>query len=135
MALPAGRLSVIDVGHGNAAVIVSEGWAAVFDAGPGSSLVQFLIDQRVTHIDEVLISHADEDHLGGLVGVLASGRFTVGRVRLNSDAAKESKIWKDLTVALDDAERRGRIDFRPSLTTSDSGQFDRGVIRIEVLAP
>lgn len=131
----AGRLSIIDVGHGNAAVLATDDWVAVIDAGPGNSLLQFLIDQGITKIDEVLISHADEDHLGGLVGVLASGDFSIGRVRLNSDALKESKIWKDLAEALDDAERNGKIDFKPSLTPSDTGQFDHGQIRIEILAP
>ena len=131
----AGHLAILDVGHGNAAVLKTDDWVAVIDAGPGGSLVQYLIEQGITRIDEVLISHADEDHLAGLVGVLSSGQFSLGRVRLNSDAVKESKIWMDLAVALDDAARQGAIDFRPSLTESDSGQFDHGAVSIEVIAP
>lgn len=129
------HLSLIDVGHGNAAVMVSDDWVAVIDTGRGSSLIQFLVDHGIDRIDEVLVSHADEDHLGGLVGVLASGEFAVGRVRLNSDALKESRIWNDLAEALDDAQRRGNVDFRPSLTPSDTGQFDHGGVHIEILAP
>jgi beta-lactamase superfamily II metal-dependent hydrolase len=130
-----GHLAILDVGHGNAAILRTDDWVAVIDAGPGNSLVQYLVEQGVTRIDEVLISHADEDHLAGLVGVLSSGQFSLGRVRLNSDAVKDSKIWMDLTVALDDAARNGAIDFRPSLTASDNGQFDHGPVSIEILAP
>jgi competence protein ComEC len=130
-----GHLAILDVGHGNAAILKTDDWVAIIDAGPGSSLVQYLIEQGITRIDEVLISHADEDHLAGLVGVLSSGQFSLGRVRLNSDAVKDSKIWMDLAVALDDAARKGAIDFRPSLTASDSGQFDHGAVSIEILAP
>jgi beta-lactamase superfamily II metal-dependent hydrolase len=129
------RLAIIDVGHGNAAVVSYDDWLAVIDAGPGSSLLQFLTDEKVTHVDEVFVSHADEDHIGGLVAIIASGAFTFGRIRLNSDALKESKIWSDLAVALDDAARHGRIDFIPALTTSQDGEFDRAPVRLEILGP
>jgi beta-lactamase superfamily II metal-dependent hydrolase len=129
------RLAIIDVGHGNAAVVSYDNWLAVLDAGPGSSLLQFLTDENITHLDEVFISHADEDHIGGLVAIIASGAFTFGRIRLNSDALKESKIWSDLAVALDDAERHGRIDFIPALTTSQDGEFDHVPVRLEILGP
>ncbi|MEK7992178.1 MAG: hypothetical protein AAB403_00080, partial [Planctomycetota bacterium] len=39
------------------------------------------------------------------------------------------------TVALDDAQRNGAIDFQPSLTSSDTGRFDHGEVSIEIIAP
>ncbi len=79
---PAGTLwfSVLDVGHGLAAVVRTRGHTLVFDAGPsypggfdaGSNIVApFLRGQGVRYIDKVLISHPDTDHSGGLRGLLA----------------------------------------------------------------
>lgn len=130
-----GSLSILDVGHGNAAVVAVDGWTAVIDAGPGNALLLFLADRCISRVDLVLISHADEDHIGGLIALLGSGTVSVGRVRLNSDSKKGSQIWADLAAALDYDQRVGRIDFRPSLTPSDTGQLDNGDIHLEVIAP
>jgi beta-lactamase superfamily II metal-dependent hydrolase len=92
-------------------------------------------DQRILKIDVVLISHADEDHIGGLIGILASDSIDVGIVRLNTDSLQGSAIWDDLLYELDHAVNKGKIDFRPSLTSSDSGAFDRGDVSIEILGP
>ncbi len=79
---PAGALwfSLLDVGHGLAAVVRTRGHTLVFDAGPrypggfdtGSNIVApFLREQGVRYIDKVLVSHSDNDHSGGLRGLLA----------------------------------------------------------------
>lgn len=128
-------VSILDVGHGNSAVVAVPGWVAVIDAGPGSALLSFLREQRITTVDELLISHADEDHIGGLIALLASGEFSVRRVRLNSDAHKDSDIWNDLLIALDLAQRQGQIDFSPVLTVAENGLFDHQAVRLEILGP
>ena len=63
-------LAVLDVGHGNSAVLCDQGVVVVIDTGPGSSLLEYLSERSITHINTVLLSHADQDHIGGLVGVL-----------------------------------------------------------------
>ncbi|MFN7981142.1 MAG: hypothetical protein U0Q11_04740 [Vicinamibacterales bacterium] len=128
-------ISILDVGHGNSAVVMAPGWVAIIDAGPGGALLSFLREQDITVVDEFLISHADEDHIGGLIALLASGEFFVKRVRLNSDAHKDSDIWNDLLIALDSAQRQGRIDFSPVLTVADNGLFDHQGVRLEILGP
>ncbi len=128
-------VSILDVGHGNSAVVTMPGWVAIIDAGPGSALLSFLREQGINTVDEVLISHADEDHIGGLIALLASGEFRVRRVRLNSDAQKDSNIWNDLLIALDAAQRHGQIDFSPVLTVAENGIFDHQPIRLEILGP
>ncbi|MFH2201677.1 MAG: MBL fold metallo-hydrolase, partial [Elusimicrobiota bacterium] len=50
------------MGHGNCAVIVDSGGVVVIDAGPGSGLLEFLTREGITHINTVIISHADTDH-------------------------------------------------------------------------
>jgi len=129
------QLSILDVGHGNCAVLADDRGTVVIDAGPGSTLLEFLVDAGISSIDVVLISHADEDHLGGLIAVLGSKRFKIGRVRLNSDALKGSAVWDDLLHELNACDKAGSLDWQTSLTFDKSGQFDQGSIRIEILAP
>ena len=75
----------------------------VLDAGMGSTLLDHLRSEAITHIDLVLISHADADHLAGLIGVLVSTDITVGEVHLNSDALRDTEFWLELRHALRDA--------------------------------
>jgi beta-lactamase superfamily II metal-dependent hydrolase len=128
-------VSILDVGHGNSAVVSVPGWVAVIDAGPGNALLSFLREQGVKVVDELLVSHADEDHIGGVIGLLASGEFIVRRVRLNTDAHKDSDIWQDLLIALDRAQRQGQVDFSPVLTVAENGLFDHDPIQLEILGP
>lgn len=128
-------LTILDVGHGNSAVLADEEGVVVIDAGPRASLLQHLYDNGVSKIDVMLVSHADEDHIGGLIGILASDSVDVGCVRLNTDSLQGSDAWEDLIYELDCAAHNSEIDFNTSLTTSDSGAFDRGDISLEILGP
>lgn len=128
-------LTIVDVGHGNSTVLVDEQGVVVIDAGPKAGLLQYLYDHGISKIDVMLISHADLDHIGGLIGILASDTVDVGYVRLNTDSLQGSAEWDDLLYELDCAAHEGRIDFNTSLTSSDSGTFDRGDISIEILGP
>lgn len=46
-------LAVLDVGHGNSAVLFSGDDVAVFDTGTGSGLLEFLRQQGVDHVKTV----------------------------------------------------------------------------------
>jgi competence protein ComEC len=86
--VPCDRLTCtfLDVGHGCCAVVEFPGGETlVYDAGrlgsPASaarSVAGFLWSRGKTHIDAVVISHADLDHYGALPELLA--RFSVGAV-------------------------------------------------------
>lgn len=73
------RLSMLDVGQGLAAVVQTAQHSLVFDTGPrrGSSagagervLLPWLQAQGIQHLDTLLISHADNDHIGGAQALL-----------------------------------------------------------------
>ena len=55
------HIAILDVGHGNCAVLEDEEGVVVIDAGPGGSLLQYLEDRRIEVIDLVLLSHADQE--------------------------------------------------------------------------
>lgn len=136
MTLPNGSsLTILDVGHGSCAVLVDAGRIVVFDAGPKSGLLEFLRQNQIDTIDLVLISHADADHIGGLIALLATGSFDIKKVRLNTDSLKGSDIWDDLAFELDALQKAGKVNFSPALTEADNGQFDSADVQIEILGP
>jgi competence protein ComEC len=58
-------LTILDVGHGNCAVLEDGQRTVVFDCGPKTGLLEYLTSRTITVLDLVLISHADEDHIAG----------------------------------------------------------------------
>lgn len=135
MALPERVIAILDMGHGNSTVIKDTDRIIIVDAGPGSGLLEFLTEQGVQEINALLISHADQDHIGGVMALLSSGLFRVGIVRVNTDSIKGSKAWDDLLYELDQLGNQDAIDFRPSLTVRDSGEFDLEFFKIQILGP
>lgn len=128
-------LHVLDVGHGNSAVLVDGQSVTVFDAGPRTTLLEFLVSEQITSIDTVLISHADKDHIEGLISLLESGIVNIGRVRLNSDLIKKTDLWHSLAYLLEQKDTNGELDFDVSLTTKQTNLFNTANVEIEVLAP
>lgn len=125
----------LDVGHGNATVLIAgTDDVALIDVGRHSALREFLDQQRITRIGSVYLSHADQDHIGALVGLLAAREISIERVYLNSDATKTSKVWSDLLYELDQAHRAGKVKFEASLVVGHQEQLT-GDVHLEVLAP
>lgn len=127
-------LYILDVGHGNSAVLVDDKGVVIIDAGPGTALLEFLTQEGIAKIDVLLISHADKDHIKGVISLFES-QISMGVVQLNTDSKKETDIWEDMTYELDLANKKGKVQFNIGLTTNDTGKFDKGKIHIEVLAP
>lgn len=128
-------IAIIDVGHGSSAVIADTGGVNIVDTGPGSALLEFLDDEGISDVNAVLISHADKDHIEGLIGLLSAGVVKVKKVCLNTDSQKSSRLWQDLLIALSIAEEQQKLQFETSLTTNHSGQFDMGDVHVQVIAP
>ncbi len=77
----------LEVGQGNAAVIQTRSEVVVIDTGPAwgkdshaaaFTLIPFLKQQGIAHIDRLIITHADRDHRGGVNALEAA--FSVGDV-------------------------------------------------------
>ncbi len=69
------KIALLDVGQGLAMVIQSSEGVTVFDTGPRYSsgftaanavLVPYLRSEGIRKVDRLIISHADNDHIGGL---------------------------------------------------------------------
>jgi len=109
-------ISIIDVGHGNSSVLHSNNQTIIIDCGSkGAGLLQYLEERNITEIKTVYLSHADQDHIGGLLTLLLSENIKVHEVMLNSDGSKHTKIWDDLITILDFRGREGDIKFEVSI--------------------
>lgn len=83
VSLPQGeaRFTLLDVGQGLATVVQTQNHVLVFDAGPRFSsgfntgevvVAPYLLAQGRNYIDTLIVSHADNDHIGGVASLLAS---------------------------------------------------------------
>ncbi|CAB4897925.1 unannotated protein [freshwater metagenome] len=62
-----------DVGQGDALVIQSLGRTAVIDVGSDDALIQDCLSElRVSHLDLLVLTHFDFDHVGGIAGAIGS---------------------------------------------------------------
>jgi competence protein ComEC len=84
------EIAFLDVGHGDAAVVRTRAGATMLvDGGDRSEFVDngerivapFLWSRGVTRVDAVVASHADRDHMGGLIFILE--HFDIGVVYLS----------------------------------------------------
>ena len=75
------RITLLDVGQGLAVVVQTAGHALVYDTGARLSarfdagravVVPFLRHAGVTRVDTLIVSHGDNDHIGGSTSLLAA---------------------------------------------------------------
>ncbi len=86
----------LDVGQGDATLIMTEGHSMLIDAGnnsKGTAVWSYLKNQGIENLDYVIGTHPDADHAGGLDVILY--KFDCGRVLL-PDLRKDTKTWEDV---------------------------------------
>ena len=66
----------------------SEGKVMLIDGGSqGTGALDYLLGQNVTYIDTVVLTHAHEDHYGGLIEILSA--IPVGQLVTNGETSNE----------------------------------------------
>lgn len=129
------ELIILDVGHGNCAVLRDTNGIMVIDCAPGSPLLDTLYQLGINEIACVLISHADYDHIGGLTALLTSKDVRVRSIYLNPDPLKGTDVWQDLRHAVKDSRARSATSVNLGLTTELSKKLNVGEVEVEILAP
>jgi len=75
------RMTLLDVGQGLATVVETQNYSLLFDAGARFSnemdmgrnvVLPFLHFRHIKVLDKVIISHADNDHIGGAKAILST---------------------------------------------------------------
>lgn len=129
------QVFVLDVGHGNCTVIMDSHSTVIVDAGPGAVLMEFLLTQGISSIDKIVISHADSDHISGLIAIFSSQQFSVGEIWINSDAFKTSKAWENLRFEIQELEESGQLKVVGSICRGN--RIDTAIegLLIDVLSP
>lgn len=126
---------LVDVGKGNCTVICDTEGVVVVDTGLRQRLLSFLIEQEIRSIDSLIISHADQDHMVGIIDILMSDEIEVKSVYLNADPSQNSKQWSGIARALSDAINRKGTRVVGSVSTGLTDLINHGQLTIEILAP
>lgn len=129
-------LLFFDVGQGDAALITTPDKRRILvDTGPrystGSSaasttILPFFERHGIEHVETVVITHPDEDHLGGLPSIL--GSVSVGQV-VHSGQSVDTDLFKETRRAFDRHNIRHRAVQRGDTLSVDPA------MHIEVLGP
>jgi competence protein ComEC len=104
-AAPNGSLQVsfINVGQGDSALIQDQnGFDVLIDGGKssaGPTVVGYLRDQGVDDVDVMVASHADSDHIGGLIDVLEMDDIPVQQVIYNGYPG-DTSTWFEFATAV-----------------------------------
>ena len=109
------------------------GAVSIIDGGADDTLVRFLSDRGISHIENIIVSHADADHFGGVSALLSDSDFKVGQVFLNQDP-RETTLWSDFVSVMLDAKARG-TKFSLEVSNVNPGKLEHGNIALEVLSP
>lgn len=122
-------LSVLDVGQGSGATYqLSNGKWLVFDTGTSKdTLASDLRYRGVDEIEAIILSHGDQDHVGGLYHLLRD--FKVNHLVLSQYAFEHSEHLKDLPYYLSDkATKVHFIEGQSHLALTDSESLDLALI-------
>jgi beta-lactamase superfamily II metal-dependent hydrolase len=131
---------ILDVGHGNAAIVKHNGQTVVIDAPLKDHLIDALTLEGIDRVRLAVASHSDSDHCGGFIGLLLDPRIVVEELRINSDATRQTqgvrrKFWEDLKVAWLRAKKMHGTKLRIELTDHATDDISLGSLRLEVLYP
>lgn len=122
------EIRMLDVGQGLAVLIKSDEHYMIYDGGGrkySSYVVSYLKQHKITSLDYMFVSHYDEDHINGLVGVLNT--TTIDKT-ITPDYETDSQIYQSFRNML---SKNGSKEIHPSV--GDSYQLGNSII--EVLSP
>lgn len=126
---------VLDVGHGNSAIVKGPDVNVVIDAPLGPLIVEALREEQIEEVVAALASHSDADHLGGMISLLLAPDIVVREVRCNPDSVRRSQFWGDFKFAVRHAKNTHGTRLRTELTAETSVDLVYGDLAIDVLSP
>lgn len=128
------RLALLDVGHGNAAVLYASKEAIIFDAPPGSVLLKFLRSRGIARVRSLILSHADTDHIGGVDLLIGSG-IKVDYIWVCDDQTNSNRAYRRLRQVFADARANGDRRLSRRHPDVDQEPIEWGGLGVEWLAP
>lgn len=129
------EIAILDVGHGNCAVVYDESARLVVDVAQELILLEELAQSGCRTVDNLVLSHADADHIRGATALLAHEDVSVGCLWVNADPTKDSETFLDLMCAARDRHKAGRLRVKTNLNVGADSDLCAGRVRVEVLHP
>lgn len=125
---PAGQLTVrfLDVGQGDAVLVRSpEGKTMLYDGGRSAERMRAHLDTYgVDRLDLMVASHADADHIAGLVPAAERAKPTLF---INNGIAGTTQTWERLVNALEEAGT--------TFQKANKQVINLGSVKVRVIAP
>lgn len=136
---------MLDVGQGDSTVVLlPNGHAVVFDCADDAVLTKLLTHWQVPVIDAFVLSHLDQDHIGGALQFLKNWGDRVRWIALSrdrdiSDTHDEAKRAKDLVDVVDEG-REERVGRPRRWEVSTNTRYPRSIVEgagwsIHIIAP
>ena len=125
------KVSVIDVKHGDCIVLQSpEGQTMMIDTGNGSynsqSAIGDTLEQlNIQHLDSLILTHPDKDHIGGVSWVLENYDVTAVYTTARS---KDTDLYRSVQTAI-------KQEGSTYLFLSKGDRFQFGSVDVSVLSP
>lgn len=128
------ELIILDVGHGNCAVIKHGTEAIIVDA-PGKPIVARTLDELgIKSVHALLISHADSDHLSGAIPLLLNSDRPVKHVYVNPDN-RDNDIWREFRIAVKKSRTERGTSIHTSLNVEDPQDLILNGTSLKILHP
>jgi competence protein ComEC len=130
-------LSILDVGHGNSAILDTGSDKIVIDCGRKITLLHHLEYYGISYIDHILVSHADQDHVGGVIDVLLDDSIGVNELHINPSPKKsqETDFFKYVISAVKKSYYESGLSVNSSVTLDESAYISSSETDIKVLFP
>ncbi len=98
------KIFFIDVGQGDATLIITPNDKTILIDGGGSDtydvgkniLVPYLLDRKIKTIDYIIISHFDQDHVGGILTVLQELNVKKVIIAKQGEESEQYKIFQKI---------------------------------------
>jgi hypothetical protein len=131
------QVIILDVGHGNSAIVRDGTKCAVVDTGTArqTTTVRELDRIGCTRIEHLIISHSDEDHVGGAPRLLLDESREIGILWFNSDGQKNTKAWEHFLRSAHMRRRRGGLGAVRDLHTAIDQHPSFGRVSLEIAHP
>jgi beta-lactamase superfamily II metal-dependent hydrolase len=129
------RVVILDVGHGNCTVVEDGDQLAVIDAPKTLILPRFLTMRSKSTINRLVLSHADEDHIGGAQALLANSDISVQELWLNPNSKQHSKTYIDLLTAAQYRHLSDGLSVSTNLNIGARDGLSFGRVTVDILYP
>jgi competence protein ComEC len=86
-------------------------------------------------IEHLLLSHADEDHIGGAEALLGHPELRIGTLWVNPNSRQYSATYIDLLTVARDKQLRGELQVCTNLNTGAGDSLSFGRVGVQLLHP